>query len=359
MAQEFKVKNGLIVDQGGATITGSVIATGGFTGSLFGTASNAVSSSFVTTASFATLAQTANTASYISPSLIFPYTGSALITGSLIVTGSLVASGSSHLLTATNNIDLKAPLGSINFQSPRVDVYAPTDTIGVTDHLYLDSNTTDSGVYFSQNDEVIASFNTTNGRYSYGDNNLFVSSSDNRTYSPSGFVGPLLGTASYAATASLLTGRLSTYRSSGTGSMVGTGTTSLTATTSFLIPANTFTTGDILRVRYRVRKLATNANTTTGIYINTTNDISTATTLGILTANTTSMQMKRDFYILSATGINTEHVGVGTSLATDDAATGRAASTIDWSVDQYMIFGITHTNTSDSGYSTMYYLERV
>ncbi len=169
----------------------------------------------------------------------------------------------------------------------------------------------------------------------------------------------LFGTASYATTASLLTGRLSTYRSFGTGSTVGTGTTSLVATTSFLIPANTFTTGDILRVRYRVRKLATNANTTTGIYINTTNDISTATTLGILTANTTLMQMKRDFYILAATGINTEHVGVGTSLATDDTSTGRASSTINWAADQYIIFGITHTNTNDSGYSTMYYLERV
>jgi len=221
MPNEFKVKNGLIVDQGNATITGSVTATGGFTGSLFGTASwatNALTSSFL--------------------------------------------------------------LGSVT-------------------------------------------------------------------------------SASYAATASLLTGRLSIYRSFGTGSMVGTGTTSLVATTSFLIPANTFTTGDILRVRYRARKLATNGNTTTGIYINTTNDISTATTLGILTGNTTSMQMKRDFYILAATGINTEHVGVGTSLATDDAATGRAASTIDWSVAQYIIFGITHTNTNDSGYSTMYYLERV
>jgi hypothetical protein len=154
-------------------------------------------------------------------------------------------------------------------------------------------------------------------------------------------------------------GRLSTYRSFSTGSTVGTGSTSLTATTSFLIPANTFTTGDILRVRYRVRKLATNGNTTTGIYINTTNDISTATTLGILTANTTLMQMKRDFYILAATGINTEHVGVGTSLATDDTSTGRAASTINWAADQYIIFGITHTNTNDSAYSTMYYLERV
>ena len=58
--------------------------TGAFTGSLFGTASWAIN---------------ALTASYISSSLIFPYTGSALITGSLdvigttTITGSLIVSG--------------------------------------------------------------------------------------------------------------------------------------------------------------------------------------------------------------------------------------------------------------------------
>jgi hypothetical protein len=54
MPNEFKVKNGLFVDQGGATITGSVIATGGFTGSLQGTSSwatNALTASFISTAS--------------------------------------------------------------------------------------------------------------------------------------------------------------------------------------------------------------------------------------------------------------------------------------------------------------------
>ena len=58
MANEFKVKNGLIVD-GATTITGSVTATTGFTGSLAGTASYATyalnvsidTSSFATTGS--------------------------------------------------------------------------------------------------------------------------------------------------------------------------------------------------------------------------------------------------------------------------------------------------------------------
>jgi len=47
MPNEFKIKNGLIVDSGGATVTGSLNVTAGITGSLLGTAS------FATTASFA------------------------------------------------------------------------------------------------------------------------------------------------------------------------------------------------------------------------------------------------------------------------------------------------------------------
>jgi hypothetical protein len=39
MPNEFKIKNGLVVDQGGAQITGSLTVTQGITGSLFGTAS--------------------------------------------------------------------------------------------------------------------------------------------------------------------------------------------------------------------------------------------------------------------------------------------------------------------------------
>jgi hypothetical protein len=75
---EFKIKNGLIVDQDGAnitgsstitgslTVTGSITSTQGFTGSLQGTASYALT---------------------YAP--VFPFTGSAIITGSLEVTGSI------------------------------------------------------------------------------------------------------------------------------------------------------------------------------------------------------------------------------------------------------------------------------
>jgi hypothetical protein len=62
-------------------VTGSVIATSGFTGSLQGTASYAVTASNAVTASYLT--------GYISP---FPFTGSAIVSGSLEVTGSVAVS---------------------------------------------------------------------------------------------------------------------------------------------------------------------------------------------------------------------------------------------------------------------------
>ena len=70
----------------------SIITTNGFTGSLQGTASWAVSASQAITASRATSASYALTASFAlngGGGAAFPYTGSALITGSLGVTGSV------------------------------------------------------------------------------------------------------------------------------------------------------------------------------------------------------------------------------------------------------------------------------
>lgn len=74
MANEFKVKNGLLVESGESQITGSLIAPN-ITGSLLGTSSwagNSVTSSYALNAAAASS---------------FPYTGSAIISGSLKVIG--------------------------------------------------------------------------------------------------------------------------------------------------------------------------------------------------------------------------------------------------------------------------------
>jgi hypothetical protein len=131
----------------------------------------------------------------------FQITGSLIVSGSgtftnigpAVFSGSLVASGSSHDLRAVNNVSI---------QTPRTRIYDPTATIGSSDNLYLNTTSATGGLYWSSNDEVIANFNQTIGRFNYGNSSLYVLSSDNKTYSPSGFVGPLQGTASFATTAS-------------------------------------------------------------------------------------------------------------------------------------------------------------
>jgi hypothetical protein len=118
MPNEFKVKNGLIIDQGGATITGSVIATGGFTGSLQGTSSwatNALTASFINTASTNAFVQGGNSfgttallGTNDNQSLAFRTNGSTkmLISGSGVGIGNIPQSGFS--LDANSSIVTRA-----------------------------------------------------------------------------------------------------------------------------------------------------------------------------------------------------------------------------------------------------------
>jgi hypothetical protein len=112
MANEFVIKNGYL-SKGDSEITGSLIVTGGITGSLFGTASYAITSSLplegITTASFSDpnitftkgngstfdldisglnmmSASYAATASYVDP-----LTQDVIVTGSLLLTGSHIS----------------------------------------------------------------------------------------------------------------------------------------------------------------------------------------------------------------------------------------------------------------------------
>lgn len=69
---------GSAIFSGSLRVTGSITNTrGGFTGSLFGTSSRAISSSYAVTSSYALSAN------------VFPYTGSAIFSGSVITTGSM------------------------------------------------------------------------------------------------------------------------------------------------------------------------------------------------------------------------------------------------------------------------------
>jgi len=111
---------------GAAQITGSLAVTGSiigdFTGSLSGTATNSVSSSFSANSISSSLAQNAISSSFSTNSTsasfannIFPYTGSGQITGSLAVTGSIIGNFTGSLSgTATNSVSSSFSTNSIS-----------------------------------------------------------------------------------------------------------------------------------------------------------------------------------------------------------------------------------------------------
>ena len=150
--------------------------------------------------------------------------------------------------------------------------------------------------------------------------------------------------------------RTSRYATALSGSTIGTGVTAQTIVYSQLIPANTFGANDIIRTYFRFRKLATNANATYNILVNTSNAVAGATTLATLTANTVHNHMKRDFYI--AQGNATTTVGAAVNIATDDTTNTQLLSVINWAVDQWIIYTVT-LGTTDSGYGLGYTIEQV
>jgi hypothetical protein len=160
MTNQFKVKNGLIVDAGGAQITGSlnvsgsIIATDGITGSIAGTASFAETASFALTASYLD--------NYIPP---FPFTGSAEITGSLQIDGNLIVTGSNNnQLQIGNNLLFVSGSGNIG-----IGTNSPTSTLNIvgknelnTDLSFIIQNSTNSRIFEVSNLDKIDIFRNNN-----------------------------------------------------------------------------------------------------------------------------------------------------------------------------------------------------
>jgi hypothetical protein len=117
-----------------------------------------------------------------------------------------------------------------------------------------------------------------------------------------------------------------------------TGTTAITLMKSVLIPANTFTTGDTIKILNRAVR-----NTATGgaidyMYINTTNTLTGATLVGTMSGSLSFYGMERSLYIKSAT--NSETYNTSLSSAGSEVTTGTSGASslnINWAVNQYVI----------------------
>jgi len=147
MPNEFVARNGLI-SQNNSVVTGSLVVTQGITGSLAGTASNAISSSFASTASLApAYVLNSTTASMLQPYVLTSSTASMTVSSSSFATtasfisptfisASAAASGFASVklyrkVTADNSVTntlTRTVLSSI---------LIPANTVSVGDTIYI------------------------------------------------------------------------------------------------------------------------------------------------------------------------------------------------------------------------------
>jgi hypothetical protein len=133
-----------------------------------------------------------------------------------------------------------------------------------------------------------------------------------------------------------------------------TGVTTENLRKTILIPANTFTTGDIIRVRARARKTGTAGSGTMRLRINTDPAPATITTVPLLGTYATAAnsnlfwQFKRDGVIKSST--ITEFSPAATAGSSDDGAYSVVVSNlnINWSVDQYLHLSLQNSSAADT-----------
>lgn len=141
-----------------------------------------------------------------------------------------------------------------------------------------------------------------------------------------------------------------------------TGSVAISSSYGLLVPANTFTVGDIVKIQGVFTK--PNAATATSflLYINTSNQLSGATQLGIFNTTTTRWNpITRTLSIESPTS-TTLHT---TTLSTynDDIATGTAAVrssvNINWGVDQYILFAAQNATLVDRTDTFRFYAKKI
>lgn len=179
MPNEFKVKNGLIVDAGGTTITGSFTASGSshtIIGTLNATSSQAVSASFALTASYVTASSIIGTVTSASYALTASYalnagSGGTISTASLLTT----ASATSNVITFTkgdaSTFTVTVATGSGGTAFPYTGSANITGSLNVVGPLTITASTYAASVRFAGLDATNQAFDLvypTNGALRFG-----------------------------------------------------------------------------------------------------------------------------------------------------------------------------------------------
>ena len=141
-----------------------------------------------------------------------------------------------------------------------------------------------------------------------------------------------------------------------------TGTTADTLTTSVTIPANTFTTGDILRIESFNEFLGTAGTKQVRFYINTSASLSGASLLATTpaaSAATKSIGIDSLMAIKSATNTRLKATNAQSYTFTGITSNGNSSVNIDWTAIQYIIVSIQLANTGDSGFNSFLSIEKL
>jgi hypothetical protein len=123
-----------------------------------------------------------------------------------------------------------------------------------------------------------------------------------------------------------------------TDSVTLTGSTAITLMKSILIPANTYATGDVVKILNRAIRSTPGGTAINYFYINTTNSLTGATLVSTQNGAFRFYAMERNLYIKST--IISETIDVATSISSDANVASTSANSnlnIDWSVNQYII----------------------
>jgi len=401
-------------------VTGSLNVVGGITGSLQGTATTASyyqETDPVFVAKSASLATTGSN-TFIGNQIV---TGSLVVTNNLTVLGSASIQyiSESTLNIGTNLITVNTNTPSIRFgglavidsgSSPITSASFLYDSVQdefIFAHKGDGTNITSSHfilgpeTYNDQGNEIYLTANRIPkgvGNEHLNDSNISdngslvsINSDTNITGSlfvlngiSSSFTGSLLGTASsaisssFATTASLATSASFSISSSyavtasyvlnstsnnsikniNDGNAV-TGTTSISQSLSVLIPANTFTTGDVFRYTMRAKKTGANGITTVRAYVNTANNLTGALQLSIASSTSAGhlfAQHKRIAVIKSSTNTETL-VSTGNSPSDDVSISNFGSTNINWATDQWFILAISNASAADSTIGSVIIIE--
>jgi hypothetical protein len=149
--------------------------------------------------------------------------------------------------------------------------------------------------------------------------------------------------------------------SSGVDSSGNTTTGAFTIVSSVVVSANTFTTGDTVSFKMRIRKSATNGTVNYRINSNTTLNLTGSQTVGVFNAGATIVfgELERTLIVKGATSevFNTSITNAQSDVTTSTSSV--SSLSIDWTVDQYIMFNVNQSSASDTTNISYYSIRKI